>query len=298
MDGGGAPAVDAAGHIWVSTGNGSVYSACFPYDDSDSVLELSSSLHLLQYFAPPTGPATMPMISTCRPFRHPERRRGGAGRQVPDRLPARRLPPRGYRRTTGQLATGCAEDIDGGVAVVGTTVYLPCLAGVLALSASDFPTLSPPVVAVGDRRRSSHRGRRPGVDHRPERRAVRPGPGHRCGGPGRRRWGCRPTAADPGGGRRSCVGALGSAGGGLCRHRADQPDHCSSHRLDDHRPPRRGDSTGHHLRTERRGPGRHVVLSVVAAAVVVGGVVMFRRRRRTGAFGDGGGPAPGPSGTG
>ena len=41
--GGAAPVVDAAGNIWVSTGNGSVYSSSHPYDDSDAVLELSPS---------------------------------------------------------------------------------------------------------------------------------------------------------------------------------------------------------------------------------------------------------------
>ena len=50
--GGAAPAVDAGGHVWVSVGNGSVYQASRGYDDSDSVLELSPAMRLLQYFAP------------------------------------------------------------------------------------------------------------------------------------------------------------------------------------------------------------------------------------------------------
>ena len=50
--GGGAPAVDADGHVWVTVGNGSVYKASRGYDDSDSVLDLSPSMKLLQYFAP------------------------------------------------------------------------------------------------------------------------------------------------------------------------------------------------------------------------------------------------------
>jgi outer membrane protein assembly factor BamB len=54
--GGAAPVIDGSGHIWVSTGNGSVYSYAHAYDDSDSVLELSSSLRLLQFFAPSTWP--------------------------------------------------------------------------------------------------------------------------------------------------------------------------------------------------------------------------------------------------
>src|ERR1700732_3621692 len=50
--GGAAPVVDGGGHIWVSTGNGSVDSDQHAYDNSDSVLELSPSLQLVQFFAP------------------------------------------------------------------------------------------------------------------------------------------------------------------------------------------------------------------------------------------------------
>ena len=50
--GGTAPVVDGSGHIWVSTGAGSVYSDQHAYDDSDSILELSPSLQLVQFFAP------------------------------------------------------------------------------------------------------------------------------------------------------------------------------------------------------------------------------------------------------
>ena len=50
--GGAAPVVDPSGDIWVSVGNGSVTSSTHAYDYSDSVLQLSSSLHLLQFFAP------------------------------------------------------------------------------------------------------------------------------------------------------------------------------------------------------------------------------------------------------
>ena len=50
--GGAAPAVDGSGNVWVAVGNGSVTSPGGPYDDSDSVIELSSSLGLEQFFAP------------------------------------------------------------------------------------------------------------------------------------------------------------------------------------------------------------------------------------------------------
>ena len=52
--GGASPAVDAEGNVWVSAGNGSVRNPNAPYDDSDSVLELNSAMHLEQVFAPST----------------------------------------------------------------------------------------------------------------------------------------------------------------------------------------------------------------------------------------------------
>ena len=50
--GGAAPVADSTGNIWVSTGNGSVHPDSHAYDNSDSKLELSPSLKLLQFFAP------------------------------------------------------------------------------------------------------------------------------------------------------------------------------------------------------------------------------------------------------
>ena len=52
--GGGAPAVDASGNVWVSTGNSQYESSTDTYDNSDGVLELSPTMHLLQAFAPTT----------------------------------------------------------------------------------------------------------------------------------------------------------------------------------------------------------------------------------------------------
>lgn len=45
----GGPVIDTAGHIYISTGNGSSTSK---YDGSDSVVELSPTLKLMSYFAP------------------------------------------------------------------------------------------------------------------------------------------------------------------------------------------------------------------------------------------------------
>jgi hypothetical protein len=42
------------------------------------------------------------------------------------------------------LASACSEDIDGGSAVVGTTIYIPCLSGTVAIQA----TVSPPALRL------------------------------------------------------------------------------------------------------------------------------------------------------
>ena len=58
------------------------------------------------------------------------------------------------------LAGACGDDIDGGVAVEGTTVYLPCLSGTIAVPASASPARlrllwsssvggGPPIIAAG-----------------------------------------------------------------------------------------------------------------------------------------------------
>ncbi len=159
--GGGAPAVDSAGDIWVGVGNGSVTSPSHAYDHSDSVLELSSTLSLLQFFAPrswATDNAHDLDLST-----------------VPALLPGGQVLEAGKSRIaylldgghlggiggqTASLATGCQDDIDGGVAVVGTTVYLPCLAGIIAVRATAAPAGvrvlwssgtggGPPIMAAG-----------------------------------------------------------------------------------------------------------------------------------------------------
>ena len=52
--GGAAPTVDGAGNVFVATGNGSSCSPTSPYDNSDSVLELSASMKVVGRFAPPS----------------------------------------------------------------------------------------------------------------------------------------------------------------------------------------------------------------------------------------------------
>ncbi len=140
-----APAVDSAGHVWVSAGNGSVYRASRGYDDSDSVLELSPSMRLLQYFAPASwasdnsrdldlsaGPALLP---------------GGQVLIAGKSAIAYLLDGAHLGGIGGQLASAqpvCGADIDGGTAVTGRTVYLPCAGGIVAVRV----TASPPGVRL------------------------------------------------------------------------------------------------------------------------------------------------------
>jgi len=133
--GGGAPVI-RDGDIWVAVGNGSVTSASGPYDDSDSVLELSSSLRLLQFFAPARWYADNAVDADL-------------GSSVPAVLGDGFVVQAGKSRTAylldGARLGGighpldtipgfCGNDVDGGVAFSGTTAYLPCESGVVAVA--------------------------------------------------------------------------------------------------------------------------------------------------------------------
>jgi polyvinyl alcohol dehydrogenase (cytochrome) len=159
--GGAAPVVDSHGDIWVSTGNGSVTSSSHPYDDSEAALELSSSLALLQYFAPRSWAAynAQDLDLSTAPALLSDGQVVVAGKSgLAYLLNAGALG--GIGGGTSTLASGCNDDIDGGPATVGTTVYLPCLAGVMAVRASASPPAltvlwrspfggGPPIVAGG-----------------------------------------------------------------------------------------------------------------------------------------------------
>lgn len=160
-DGGAAPAVDASGDIWVAAGNGSVHSASQPYDDSDSALELSPSLQLLQYFAPSNWPQNnaADLDMSMVPALLSDGQVVLAGKSdIVYLLDGAHLG--GIGGQLASLVSGCSTHIDGGSAVVGTTVYLPCLSGTEAIQVTASPPgLSlvwssgsgggPPVVAAG-----------------------------------------------------------------------------------------------------------------------------------------------------
>jgi outer membrane protein assembly factor BamB len=138
--GGAAPAVDAAGDVWVSVGNGSVYKASRGYDDSDSVLELSPTMRLLQYFAPASWPSDN---QHDRDFSaEPALLPGGQVLIAGKSRIAYLLNGAHLGGISGQLASLgslCSADIDGGPAVTGRTVYLPCLAGPVAVRVTASP---------------------------------------------------------------------------------------------------------------------------------------------------------------
>lgn len=159
--GGGAPAVDRAGHVWVSTGNGSVHAAGHAYDNSDGLIELSASMRRLQYFAPADWAANNAgdLDMSTVPVLLPDRQVLLAGKSdLVYLLNSAHLG--GTGRALATLRSGCASNIDGGAAVTGRTAYLPCLTGLLAVrAASKRPLLrvlwrtrtggGPPVAAGG-----------------------------------------------------------------------------------------------------------------------------------------------------
>ncbi|MGA2520898.1 MAG: PQQ-binding-like beta-propeller repeat protein [Acidimicrobiales bacterium] len=157
--GGAAPVVDGNGDIWVSTGNGSNTTGSSP-DGSDSVLELSPSLQLVQSFTPSTwqrdnaddldlgssAPVVLPTgyvlqigkSQTAYVLRASHL--GGVGGQV------------------SQRTSVCGSNVDGGSAFTSRTEYVPCLNGVMAVRISARHTLrvlwktstgssGPPIVA-------------------------------------------------------------------------------------------------------------------------------------------------------
>ncbi|MGD0376189.1 MAG: PQQ-binding-like beta-propeller repeat protein [Streptosporangiaceae bacterium] len=159
--GGAAPAIDSSGHVWVSVGNGSVHTAGHAFDDSDAVLELSPSLQLLQYFAPgnwaSNNASDLDMSTVPMLLSDGQVLLTGKSRIVYLLNGARLGGIGGQQAVTGQL---CSSDIDGGAAVVGTTAYLPCLSGIIAVRATESPAAislvwnsgtggGPPIVAAG-----------------------------------------------------------------------------------------------------------------------------------------------------
>jgi outer membrane protein assembly factor BamB len=159
--GGAAPVVDSQGKLWVSTGNSTITSSGHSYDNSDGVLQISPSMRLLQYFAPRSWPvdnaqdidfsAAPALLANGQVVQA-----GKSGRAY--LLDGHDLGGIGGQQAA--LRSACDADFDGGVAVSGSTVFLPCLSGVVAVRASSSPPRlrvlwrsgtggGPPILAAG-----------------------------------------------------------------------------------------------------------------------------------------------------
>jgi len=138
--GGAAPVIDGDGNIWVTAGNGSVTSASHAYDDSDSVLELLPSLKLEQYFAPSSWPSDNASdldFSTGVALLADGQVMASSKSRIVYLLNGSSLGGIGGQRA--QLADACGTVIDGGMAIEGSTVYLPCQSGPIAVQVSSSP---------------------------------------------------------------------------------------------------------------------------------------------------------------
>ncbi len=153
--GGAAPEVDASGNIWVATGNGS---SSTPYDFSDSVLELSPGLSRTQFFAPASwsfdNGHDLDLGSTA-----PALLSNGTALQVGKSSTAYLLNQASLGSIDASVPTipACDSDADGGDAVSGTVVYVPCDSGLEAIQTSPFGVVwqtssgadGPPIIAGG-----------------------------------------------------------------------------------------------------------------------------------------------------
>ncbi len=138
---GASPIVDSKGNIWLATGNGEGVTPSAAYDRSDSVLELSPTLTVEQYFAPARwtedNAVDADLGTTAPTFVD------GYVFQVGKNRNAYLLDPKHLGGIGGDLATtplcGTGTGVDysaspfGGDAVDGSIVYVPCRDGVTAV---------------------------------------------------------------------------------------------------------------------------------------------------------------------
>jgi hypothetical protein len=152
--GGAAPEVDAAGNIWATTGNGS---SSMPYDFSDSVLQLSPGLTRTQFFAPTSwssdNAGDLDLGSSP-----PALLSNGTALQVGKSSHAYLLNQAALGGISNPpTISACGSDSDGGDAISGTVVYVPCGSGLQAIQTNPLSTLwqtssgahGPPITAGG-----------------------------------------------------------------------------------------------------------------------------------------------------
>ena len=137
-------AVDGAGNIYVATGNGSSTNIS-NYDYGDSVLKFSPSLALQSFFAPGApqpwtqlnasdtdlgslGPSTLPnglLFSIGK---------GGRGYLLNQASLPSNSNPGGGENFSAQVCNATSDAAFGGLAVIGSTVFVPCADGIAAVS--------------------------------------------------------------------------------------------------------------------------------------------------------------------
>ena len=134
--GGSSPVVDPTGNIYVASADGYDLGAGQPYDDSDAVLELSPTMHLESIFYPKDWQklsADDLDLGTGDPaLVH------GFVLQVGKTDTAYLLRQGHLGGEEGEVASlsVCSGDPDGGHAVKGSVVYVPCPNGVTAIKVS------------------------------------------------------------------------------------------------------------------------------------------------------------------
>ena len=134
--GGSSPVVDPHGNVYVASGDGYDLGAGQPYDDSDAVLELSPTMHLESIFYPKdwqTLSADDLDLGTGDPVLV-----DGFVFQVGKTDIAYLLRQGHLGGEEGEVASlsMCSGDPDGGRAVEGSVVYVPCPNGVTAIKVS------------------------------------------------------------------------------------------------------------------------------------------------------------------
>jgi len=152
------PAIDKAGDVWVTTGNGS---STTTYDEGDSVLELSPSLSLLQSFAPAAwafdNSHDLDLGSTA-----PQLLQGGLVFQVGKESTGYLLRASRLGGIGGQVYAANVCFVIGANAYRPPDIYVPCHSGLeeVVVTAGDAPSFriawtaaaavdGPPVIAGG-----------------------------------------------------------------------------------------------------------------------------------------------------
>jgi outer membrane protein assembly factor BamB len=125
-------AADAAGHLYVSVGNGATTDPNAPYDMSDSVIELNADGGVVSFFAPATWAAENARdldLGTTGPVLLPGSKVFVAGKNGNAYL----LQQGALGGLAGKVPTIAVCTAFGGAAYLDGTIFVPCTTGVRAL---------------------------------------------------------------------------------------------------------------------------------------------------------------------